>query len=309
MSGISIKATDYTPLASAVKRGDSDTPLVKVLNSTPAKFASDHNIVAGAGLAGSAVLIYKIADKSELASTVAKKGLVPAVGMGVAAFGGLVVHDAVANRKNTEIHKTVLEGTAGTAIAMAGVEIAGRALGTKYLQPVTALAKTAVNNPTVFLTTGVTLAGGTIVASSIQNMKKDGINLKNAGVLAAATPITTGAAALTAVKTLKSTSVTADVLIRTASIATGAAVGVGSYAMLKQSEEFFKKDDNKNGLLFVAGAVGTAMGGTALVAGGVSYKAIPFMAKKMIQNPLLTTAAVTTAFSATAFYSYAQAKK
>ena len=113
-----------------------------VLNSKPVNFVKDNKALTGAAAVSTGVILKQAADHSQIATTVIKKGLVPAASLGVAAAGAVMVHNALTTDSERSAGSRLLQGAAGTAMTLAGVEVAGQSYG---VSPLTTAAKAAAN--------------------------------------------------------------------------------------------------------------------------------------------------------------------
>ncbi|MFN4151711.1 MAG: hypothetical protein ACK4IX_12280 [Candidatus Sericytochromatia bacterium] len=287
----------------SIKLG-TPTPLEKVANSTPVKFVTDSPITATTGIVGAGTAAVLIADKTKIgAANALKKGIIPAVGLGIATAGVLVADHAI--RKGEDPIIKTLGAGAGATAAIAGVEIAGRGLGVKVLQPATAIGKAIAKAPlSVSMPTMFVGFGAVVSAEAIHLMKKDGAGAANTGMLTfgASTAMLAGTFLTEAVKKPG----ISKVLEKGTLISGGTGLMATSYFLAKNSKEAFSKGENDKALLSTVGAVATGLGGTAFAIAGVSEKLADKVVAKAVQNPALTAAVVATAFSAGAYYVYSQ---
>ncbi len=188
----------------------SNTPYQMIKNSAAGQFVGDNKLTTAGGVLGSALVIAGGAAKSEGFRKVAEKAIVPAIGGGLAAIGGSMVHDAVVNdfgkgRNGTGVGKSF----AGTVMALGGAEIVGRTYDIKGLdRALTKPVKTAWNAiDGVFGKHWKAIGGGALVAggagvlgTSVVDASKNGIKERNVlGAAVGATMIPGGAAVLASV--------------------------------------------------------------------------------------------------------------
>ncbi len=154
--------------------GLKNTPYQRVKNSAPGQFVRDNQLLAGGATAGAALVIAGGAAKSEAFKKFAQKGIVPAAGAGVAAFGGALVHDAIANDMGRNNGLAAGKGAIGTVVALGGAEIVGRSYDIPVLRkalsgPVEQAVKHAKWTGTA-VAGGVAIGGGAMVVDGVKDL-------------------------------------------------------------------------------------------------------------------------------------------
>jgi hypothetical protein len=277
----------------------SDTLFQKAVNSTPANFVKDAPIVASVGATGAGVVAKYAIDKSQVVATVAKKGLVPAAGAGVAVLGAAMAYDGVVNDLKDNKLKAGAKVAGGSAMILAGTEVIGRSLGVESLKPLTKAAKflTAEN----IIGKGVYgVGGGAAMVASGYSMKEKGVTVGNS------LGMTAGAAASSVGFLLKDD--VGLVTERPLMVTVGLGLGLTTYAFGKNTVKGIQEKDYTksffNGALGVASAVGSAH----LLGNATGVKALENLGGKLVNNIPLTVGLTATTFAAGAYYMYAKDK-
>ncbi|MBM3270259.1 MAG: hypothetical protein FJZ01_21705 [Candidatus Sericytochromatia bacterium] len=309
-----------------------NTPYQAIKNTAAGKFVRDNKITTAGAVLGSALVVAGGAAKSEAFRKIAEKGIVPAVGAGVAGLGATMVHDSFVNDFGKG-HNARGTGKAflGTAMALGGTEIVGRI----YDIPV---AKQALSKPVstaykaidgIFgkhwaTVGGVALAAGGagVLGTSVASAAKDGPDGLNVfGIGAGATMLPAGAAVLAHTAGQKA-------IAETAGKAAGAIGGAG-LAAWGVNRGFAAVESVKAGKVFPtmgnATLAVTATGGGVLLAGqALGIKSIERLGSKILtpiaehvlqpvgefflKNPILGGAIVVGGVGASAYYYFKDKK-
>lgn len=277
----------------------SDTLYQKVVNSTPAKFVKDNTIVAGGGTVGALTVIGYSADKSQMVAQIAKKGLVPAVGAGLAVFGASMAYDAAVNDLKDSKLTGGVKIAGGTLIALSGTEVFGRSVGIKVLRPMSKIGSliTAEN----IIGKGVYGVGGaTGVYFAGKSMKEKGVTIGNALGMTAGS-IASSIGFLTSEEVgLKSE--------KPLVVVAGLGLGLTSYAFAKNTVKGIEEKNYTKSLLSGSLSVASAVGSAKLIGYATGVKALENIGEKLITNLPLTAGITATTFAAGAYYMYSKDK-
>lgn len=277
----------------------SDTLYQKVVNSTPAKFVKDNTIVAGGGTVGALTVIGYSADKSQMVAHIAKKGLVPAVGAGLAVFGASMAYDAAVNDLKDSKLTGGVKIAGGTLIALSGTEVFGRSVGIKVLRPMSKIGSliTAEN----IIGKGVYGVGGaTGVYFAGKSMKEKGVTIGNALGMTAGS-IASSIGFLTSEEVgLKSE--------KPLVVVAGLGLGLTSYAFAKNTVKGIEEKNYTKSLLSGSLSVASAVGSAKLIGYATGVKALENIGEKLITNLPLTAGITATTFAAGAYYMYSKDK-
>lgn len=279
----------------------SATPFEKLASSTPAKFVKDNAALAGAATLASGVILKNVADHSELASTVIKKGAIPLIGGGAALLGASMIHDAVQGSDDKSTLTKVGEGAGGAALAIAGTEVAARSFGAS---PLRALGK-ALNNP-VGMATVYALPGIGATAWGVSNMKKEGLNLGNA----AATGL--GATWATAQTLLVANSydmqLASKVAEKSLGVVGGASLGLGAAALGKKAYESVQDKNWTAAALYTGGSTVAGVASAHILGNATGIEALSNIAGKAFKNPILAGSIAVVGLTGVAYVAYSHDK-
>ncbi|MFN4152313.1 MAG: hypothetical protein ACK4IX_15335, partial [Candidatus Sericytochromatia bacterium] len=249
---------------------------------------------------GALTVIGYSADKSQMVATIAKKGLVPAAGAGLAIFGTAMAYDGAVNDLKDNKLKCGAKIAGGTLIALSGTEIFGRSVGIEVLRPMSKIAPLITTEN--IIGKGVYGVGGaTGVYFAGKSMKEKGVTIGNAlGMAAGATASSIGF----------SLSLD-DVGIRSEKpmmVAAGLGLGLTSYAFGKNTIKGIEEKNYTKS--FVSGSLGvaSAVGSAHLLGYATGVKALENIGGKLVTNLPLTAGIAATTFAAGAYYMYAKDK-
>lgn len=176
--------------------GLKNTPYQRIKNSPPGQFVRDNQLLTAGATAASALVIAGGAAKSQAFKKIAEKGIVPAAGAGVSAFGGSLVHDAIVNDLGRHNGRAAGKGAIGTVLALGGAEVVGRSYDVPVLRqalsgPVEQAIKHAKWTGTA-VAGGAALGGGALVVDGLKDVGHS--NGKAAAKIGGGTLIAAGSA-------------------------------------------------------------------------------------------------------------------
>lgn len=269
-------------------------------NSKPVQFAKDNKILTGVAAVSAGVVMKEAADKSEIAAAVVKKGVVPVLSLGVAATGAALVHDAVTNDKRSGGMK-ILEGAAGSTMALAGVEVAGRAYG---VSPLTAGAKMIANVvPKNVLLGGAAAAPGLAAAAwGVADMKENGVGIGNAAAVGLGS--TQAGFYGSAIALEKAPAIVQTVANKGMGLVASGGLGLGAYALGKESLANIKDENWTKAGLYGAGAAALGLGSAHVLAKTLGAPGLEKVAQAAVRNPILTGSVVALGVTAGAYALY-----
>lgn len=309
----------------------SPTLYSKALESTPAQFVKDNPGMAAAGAVGTGVIIKQAVDHSQMAATVLKKGVVPALGVGAAVLGVSMVKDALQNElpKAGFLEKTAPEaertaqGTTnlklaakvlgGTSMAITGVEVAGRsALGVSPLgKTVEAITKIVPGES--FFFAGLATAGAAGATWGAKSMGQDGVTLGNAAAVGAGATVASamaGQAVWTAFQFTPHSEAIIKVSDKINGVVGGAALGLGAYALGKSTIQALDEGKTGKAALMGAGAATAAVASIHVLGNATGAPALANLGQKLFtKNPLLAGSIAAVGLTAGAYYLYSQKKE
>lgn len=272
-----------------------------IVNSKPAQFAKDNKILTGAAAVSAGVVLKQAADHSQIAATVVKKGVVPVVSLGVAATGVAMVHDAITDDSKGNGGMKILQGTAGAAMALAGVEVAGQAYG---VSPLTKGAQLVANvvPKNVLIGAAASAPGLAAAAWGAYDMKENGVTLGNAAAVGLGSTQASFYGASIALEN-------APELVKTASekgvgLVASSALGLGAYALGKESLANIKSENWTKAGLYGAGAVVMGAGSAHVLAKTLGAPGLEKVAQFAVKNPVLTGSVVVLGVTAGAYALY-----
>lgn len=282
------------------------TPYQTLLDSKPAQFVQDNKILAGAATVASGVVLAHAADKSSLAATAIKKGVVPLASLTVAAAGAAMVHDALTSDAERSTGRKVLQGAAGTAMVLGGVEGAGQAYG---VSPLASTAKAVANVvPKSVLQGAAAMAPGLVaVAWGAADMKENGVGLGNAAAvsLGASQASFYGAA----IGLENAPEMVKNVGEKGVGLVVAGSLGLGAYALGKAAHAEIKNNNWDRGALYATGSAVAGLGGAHLLAKTLGAPGLEKVAQAAIKNPILTGSVVVLGVTAGAYAMYNQKDK
>lgn len=272
-----------------------------VLNSKPVNFVKDNKALTGAAAVSTGVILKQAADHSEIAATLIKKGVVPAASLGVAAAGALIVHNAITTDSDRSAGTRVLQGAAGTAMTLAGIEGAGQSYG---VSPLTAAAKAAANiiPRNVLIGTAASAPGLAAVAWGALDMKDKGVTLGNA----AAVSLGSLQASFygTSIALENATGLTAKVGEKGVGLVAAGSLGLGAYALGKEALSNLKSDNNTKATLYGIGSAALGLGSAHVLAKTVGAPGLEKVAELALRKPLLTASIAVVGVTAGAYALY-----
>lgn len=309
----------------------SPTLYSKALESTPAQFAKDNPGMAAAGAVGTGVIVKQVVDHSQMAAAVFKKGVVPALGVGAAVLGVSMVKDALQNElpkagflektapeadrtaQGTINGKLALKALGGTAMAVAGIEVAGQsALGVSPLgKTVEAVTKFIPGES--FFFAGLATAGAAGATWGVKSMEQNGVTLGNATAVgggATVASVMTGQAIWNAFQFTPYSEAIINVGDKVNGVVGGAALGLGAYALGKSTLEALDEGKTGKAALMGAGAATAAVASVHVLGNATGAPALANLGKKLFtQNPLLAGSIAAVGLTAGAYYLYSQKKE
>jgi len=293
-------------MSNFVSSTQNSTLYQEIVNSKPAKFAEENKLVTASALAGTAMVAKHAADNSQIASTVLRKGIAPALGAGVALYGGSMIHDAIVNNDQSgkERFSQAAEGGAGILL---GTEIIGRALNVKALQPLTQTGNFLLKNKNASMAVAATAGSAIVTGYALKDIKENGINLGNAmGATAGLTATGMGAtSATTHIFGAGSKAVT--VAQRGASGAIGAGLGLATYALGKETADAINSGQSGKAVALGLGTAAAGITSAHLLGNMTGLPALSNLGGKLLgKNPVLTGAVALTALGVGTYLVYNQ---
>lgn len=272
-----------------------------IVNSKPAQFAKDNKVITGAALVGSGVILKEVADHSQIAATVIKKGLVPAAGVGATAAGVAMIHNAITTDADRSTGSKILQGAAGAALTLGGIETTGQAFG---VSPVGSTVKSILFAlpESALIGAAVAVPGVVATAWGVADMKDKGVTLGNAAAVSIGS---VQASFYGVVPWLEVMSPGVQkVAEKGAGALTSASLGLGAYALGKEAVTNFKNDNLLKASLYGAGSAAAALTGTHLLAKTVGAPGLEKAAELVMKKPLLTASVVVVGAAAGAYALY-----
>lgn len=268
-----------------------DTPYQKIKNSPIGRFVRENKALTTIAGVGSSIVVAGASYQSPAFEQVARYGIVPAVGAGVAIVGATAVHDAIVNDLGNHTGRGVGKMVGGSLAALGGAEVVGDTFGIPVLDRALSGTLEAMVNHGEALA-GVAVAGGGLAAGRFAlerfaaaarpgEHRAANALLGVTGSAAAVGGLLGGAeligrqygiAGLNHVFTG-----TIETLARTGTgaVSAGALLAAGSLVLAQEAVANVGK--NGNGLVTVAegmGAVTTGLGGAELVGHGLGIEAL-----------------------------------
>jgi hypothetical protein len=309
----------------------SPTLYSKVAESTPAQFAKDNPGMAAAGAIGTGVIVKQVVDHSQLAATVFKKGVVPALGVSAAVLGASMVKDALQNdlpkagffakdapqaeKEAQAVHNrnVAIKTVGGAAMAVTGIEVAGHS--TLGVSPILKTAEmiTKYIPGESFAFAGLAAAGAAGATWGAKNMGKEGVTLGNAAALGggafAATGLT-GVAVWNAFEFSPHVETIMKVGDKVNGVVGGAALGLGAYALGKSTLEALDEGKTGKAALMGAGAASAVVASIHVLGNATGAPALANLGPKLFtKNPLLAGSIAAVGLTAGAYYLYSQKKE
>lgn len=260
-----------------------------IVNSKPAQFAKDNKVLTGTALVGSTVILKEAADRSHLASVAIKKGLVPAVGVGAAATGVAMIHNAITTDADRSTGSKILQGAAGAALTLGGVEATGRAYGKSPIGSAAA-ALLDVLPENSLLGGALAVPGLVATAWGISDMKEKGVTLGNAAAVSIGSVQASFYGVGPWIDTMSPTVQT--IAGKGAGVLTSASFGLGAYALGKEAVANIKQDNMLKASLYGAGSAAAALTSTHILAKTVGAPGLEKAAELLMKKPLLTASVV-----------------
>lgn len=295
-------------MSNFVGRTQNSTLYQQIANSKPAKFTQENKLVTGSALIGTAVVAKHAADHSQIAATVLKKGLAPALGAGIALYGGSMIHDAIVNSEQGTRERLTQAAEGGAGILL-GTEIAGQALNVKALQPLTQTANFLMKNKNASLAVAATAGSAIVTGYALKDIKDNGMTLGNAmGTTAGLTATGLGAtSATTHIFGAGSKAVT--IAQRGASGAIGAGLGLATFALGKETSEAIHSGQAGKAVALGLGTAATGITSAHLLGNMTGLPALSNLGGKMLgKNPVLTGAVALTALGVGTYLIYNQSE-
>ena len=272
-----------------------------IVNSKPGQFVKDNKVLSGAAAVSAGVVLKQAADHSQIASAVVKKGVVPVVSLGVAATGAALVHDAITDDSKRSGGMKILQGTAGAAMTLAGVEVAGQAYG---VSPLTKGAQLVANvvPKNVLIGAAASAPGLAAAAWGAYDMKENGVTLGNAAAVDLGSTQASFYGATIAFEN-------APQMVKTATekgvgLVASSALGLGAYALGKESLENIKGENWTKAGLYGAGAVVLGAGSAHVLAKTLGAPGLEKVAHLAVKNPIVTGSVVVLGVTAGAYALY-----
>lgn len=296
-----------------------NTPFQQVKNSTPVEFAQKNRVITGAAITGAGIIGAYAADSHPIAGNIMKKGVVPVLGAGAAALGGLMVHDAIVNGEaniensdNKEMAKLKNIGQlgGGAALSLLGVEVAGKALGVKALQPINGVVNFVKAKPNAAGGLAYVAGGAYGTYKAIDSMQKEGLTTSNSLTLAGSV----GGSSLglhVAGRELFGASApkVAGAMTKLGSAAAGSALGLAAVSLGKETYAAMKEGDELKTLLAGAGTLAAGTASVHLLGNATGVQSLSNLGYKMFASkPLLTGAIAATAIGVGAYMMHADSK-
>lgn len=308
----------------------SPTLYSKALDSTPAQFVKDNPGMAAAGAVGTGVIVKQVVDHSQMAATVFKKGVVPALGVGAAVLGVSMVKDALQNElpkagflektapeadrmaQGTLNAKLALKAVGGTAMAVVGIEVAGQsALGVSPVAK-TLEAVTKIIPGESFFFAGLATAGAAGATWGVKSMEQNGVTLGNAAAVGGGATVASamaGQAVWNAFQFTPHSEAIIKVSDKINGVVGGAALGLGAYALGKSTLQALDEGKTGKAALMGAGAATAAVASVHILGNATGAPALSNLGKKLFtQNPLLAGSIAAVGLTAGAYYLYSQKK-
>lgn len=279
----------------------AETPFQTLSSSKPARFVKDNPVLAGAGALGAGVIAKNVADHSELAATVLKKGVVPLLGGGAALIGASMIHDAATSSENKSTLTRLGEGAGGAALALTGAEVAGRAYG---VSPLKALGK-VVDNP-VGLGVAYALPGAGAAVWGVSNLKKEGLNLGNAAAIGMGS--SWAAASTMMVANSYNSQMAQKVAEKGLGLVGGASLGLGAVALGKKAYEEVQAKNWTAAALFAGGSTAAGVASAHILGNTTGIEALSNLAGKAFSNPLLAGSIAVVGLTGVAYVAYSNQK-
>ncbi len=277
------------------------TPYESLVNSKPAQFAKDNKgLTAAAGIA-SGVILKQAADHSQIAATAIKKGAVPLLSLGVAATGVALVHDAISGDADKSVSSRLVKGTAGTVLALGGVEAAGRAYGVSPLAAASNLVAKVVPQ-SVLVGAAASSPGLAAVAWGANDMQKNGVTLANAAAVGLGSTQASFYGTLIGLE--KAPEMVQKIAEKGTGLVVGASLGLGAYALGKEAHSSIKDGKMTQAGLYGAGAAVLGVGGAHVLAKTVGLPGVEKVAQFAIKNPLLVGSVAVLGVTAGAYALY-----
>jgi len=282
------------------------TPYQSLLNSKPAEFVKDNKVLSGAAAVATGVVLKHAADHSSLAATAIKKGAVPLASLGVAAAGAAMVHDALSSDAERSTGAKILQGAAGGAMTLAGVEVAGRAYG---VSPLGSAAKAVANvvPKNVLLGAAATAPGLAATAWGVADMKDKGVTLGNAAAVGLGSMQASFYGASIALEN-------APALVQKAGakgvgVVATAGLGLGAYALGKEAMSNLKDESWGKTAAYATGSAVVGLAGAHVLAKTLGAPGLEKVAQAAIKNPLLVGSVAVLGVTAGAYALYNQKDK
>lgn len=282
-------------------QNNSGTLFQQVVDSKPGQFVQDNKALSASAAVATGVVLHQAADKSEIAATLIKKGAVPVIGLGTAAAGAALVHDAFASDAERGKGETLLRGAAGAAMALGGVEVAGQAYG---VSPLTAGAKAVANVVPKDLLIGAALMTPGLVATSwgVSDMKENGVTLGNAAAVGLGS--TQAAFYGTALATENAAPLVQKAGEKFVGVVAAGGLGLGAYALGEKAVANLSDENYTKAGLYGAGAAALGLGSAHVAAKTLGLPGLEKAVQVAAKNPLLTGSAIVLGVTAGAYAMY-----
>lgn len=169
------------------------TPYQAIKNSKLGRLVRDNKVGSGAATLAAAAATAGGSLQSETFSQIARYGIVPALGAGVAALGTAAVHDAVVNDVGSNNLRATGKIAAGTAAALGGAQVVGVSLDIPVLDR--ALTGIVFDHGQALLGSGLLAGAGLAGKTALEQFGKVGQAENKAIPLALGTGASVGAVA------------------------------------------------------------------------------------------------------------------
>lgn len=286
----------------------------RVIDSQPAHFAKDKPVLAGAGATGAAVIVAQAASHSELVATTLEKGVVPAVAVGGAILGASMVKDAIQNdlanftsKDNNTALKFLGKAVGGTALTLAGTEVAGRsALGVSPLGKAAELVTRVIPAPALGAG-AISLIPASIGLAGASAMHKNGLSIGNAAAMGIGA---TGASLYLSLAVSEATNYSgkaADLAFKGTGVVGGAALGLGAVALGKDALNAAQEGNSGRAVLAAVGATTAGAAAVHVLGNATGIEALSNLGQKVfLKNPLLAGSITAVAMAGAGYYMYAK---
>ncbi|MEZ0374896.1 MAG: hypothetical protein ACAI44_37770 [Candidatus Sericytochromatia bacterium] len=288
-----------------------DTPFQKLASSTPAKFVKDNPVLAGSAAVGAGIIAKNVADHSDIAATVIKKGAVPLLGGSAVLLGASMVHDAFkqgakafgSDDKEAKSQRVAElgKGLGGAALVVAGAELVARPFGAS---PLRALGR-AIDTP-VGIATSLALPGLGAATWGVMSIKSDGLSVGNAAAVGLGTTWATAQGVLLA--NGYGSPAVQNIAEKSLGVVGGAGLGLGAVALGKKAYEEVQEKNWTSAALYAGGATAAGVASAHILGNASGVAALSNLAGKAFHNPLLAGSIAVVGLTGVAYVAYSHQK-